>query len=86
MARKYYTLIERLPAEDGETRDWTVQFGDYDRSVVVEEGQSMADRRGFTTPKGTKFKIICTDYTKEAIEFAVAKLNGYWDHRNEEQH
>jgi len=72
MARKYYTLIER----DVETKTWSPQFGDYDRNVVVEEGQCMADSVGFTIPKGTKFKIIATDGSQVAINAAVATLNG----------
>ena len=71
MARKYYTLIERDP----ETKNWSIQFGDYDRTTVVEEGQSMADRVGFTIAKGTKFKIISTSAKQTDINAAVAALN-----------
>jgi len=72
MARKYYTLLERNP----ETKTWSPQFGDYDRNVVVEEGQSMHDAVGFTIAKGTKFKIIQTSGSQVAINAAVATLNG----------
>jgi hypothetical protein len=71
MARHYYTLIERDP----ETKTWSPQFGDYDRNVVVEEGQSMHDSIGFTVPKGTKFKIIKTSAKQDDINAAVAALN-----------
>lgn len=72
MARKYFTLIERDPV----SKTWSPQFGDFDRSVVVEEGQSMHDAIGFTVAKGTKFKIICTTGKQADINAAVAAYNG----------
>jgi hypothetical protein len=71
MARKYFTLLERDPS----TKTWSPQFGDFDRNVVVEEGQSMHDAVGFTIAKGTKFKIISTTGKQDAINAAVAALN-----------
>ena len=71
MARKYFTLIERCPI----SKTWSPQFGDFDRNVVVEEGQSMHDQIGFTISKGTKFKIISTSPKQADINAAVAALN-----------
>jgi hypothetical protein len=71
--RKYYTLLEKLPS--GRFRGvWTIQFGDYDRSVVVQEMNDMRENGGFV--KGTKFKIIATGHTQAEIDAVVAELNG----------
>lgn len=67
MARKYYSLIQRI---DGR---WYPQFGDYDREVVAQERQDMRD--GFEAPRAKDLKIICTGPKQADIEAAVAKLN-----------
>jgi len=68
MARKYYTLLERQPREH-----WTPQFGDYNRSVVADEGDDM--RNSGSHVAGTKYKIICTYDNQESINAKVAELN-----------
>lgn len=69
MARKYYTLLLREPRDAG----WSPQFGDYDRSVVAQEGDDMRDSGSWV--KGSKLKIICTGDKGSDIETAVASLN-----------
>jgi hypothetical protein len=70
--RKYYSLLEMLPS--GKYRGiWTIQFGDYVRSVVVEEMNEM--RRNPNQPKGVKYKIICTDHKWSTVQAAIAELN-----------
>jgi hypothetical protein len=68
MARKYFTLLERLPGEL-----WAPQFGDYDRNVVAQEGDDMKNSGSFI--KGTKLKIICTDGSQKAINDEVMRIN-----------
>jgi hypothetical protein len=62
MARRYYSVIEKLP-EDGST--WSPQFGDYDREVAEQEMRDMRDSGSFV--KGTKLRVIATAGTQQAI-------------------
>jgi hypothetical protein len=66
-ARKYYLLLQRI---DGR---WTVQFGDYDRAVVAQEGQDMRD--DFEAVRKKDLTIICTGPKQADIDAAVAALN-----------
>lgn len=67
--RDYYTLLAREPGQP-----WTIEFGDYVRSVVEQERTDQ--RASFGWPKGTEFKIIRTDERAEFIYAKVAELNG----------
>lgn len=65
MSRKYYTLATRT---DGR---WGPEFGDYSRSVVVQEkADSYADQF-----KGKDMKIIVSGDTQLEINQAIATLN-----------
>ena len=68
MPRKYYTLCEKTPGQL-----WSPEFGDYDRSVVAQEGDDMKDSGSFI--KGTKLKIICTDGSQKSIMAEVDRMN-----------
>jgi hypothetical protein len=63
--RSYYSMLERI---DGK---WTIQFGDYDKQVVLDE---MRDQRE-SEPK-ICLKMINTTADQGLINAAVAKLNG----------
>jgi hypothetical protein len=66
MARKYYTLIVRVP---GET--WSPQFGDWSRAIVAQEkGDTRKD-----WARGTEFKIITTNGKQKAITEAIREIN-----------
>ncbi len=65
MTRKYYSLLTK--AEDGR---WYVQFGDYKKSVVAEERDSMVSK---IARKDTR--IITTGSKQSYINAAVAALN-----------
>ena len=67
MARTYYTLLVR----DNKDADWTVHFGDYDRSVVVDE---RADITEHEYSKGNT-KIIGSDDDQASIDEAVRVQN-----------
>jgi hypothetical protein len=67
MARKYYTLIQRI---DGR---WFPQFGDYDRAVVDEERQGMRDAHD--APRASDLKVITTGPKQADINAAIEKLN-----------
>jgi hypothetical protein len=73
-ARKYYTLVsQRL------RREWCIEFGDYDRQTVVEEREDILDGLEHSDDPADQlvlFKIITTADDQDAIEAAVAKLNG----------
>lgn len=63
--KKYYTIAIR------ESGQWGAQFGDCDKDVVIQEIEdSFSDY-----PKADR-KIICTADSQDAIEAAIAKLNG----------
>lgn len=70
MARKYYSVIEKLP-DDGS--EWAPQFGDYDREVAEQEMRDMKDSGSFV--KGTKLKVITTDGTQQAIMAKCLELS-----------
>ena len=70
MARKrtYHTLV----SIDGTPGcPWSVEFGDYDYSTVMEEFAEMRDR-GW---KVKELKVLETGDTQAEIEAAIAKLN-----------
>lgn len=70
---KYYTLLEKLPT--GRFRGvWTIQFGDYERAVVVQEMRDMQTSGSFV--KGAKYKVITTGHNQAEIEAMVNQLNG----------
>lgn len=60
--RMYHTL---LSLRDGR---WVIEFGDYDKEVVKQEGRDTKER-------GVKQKIITTGEGQAYIDNAVAKLN-----------
>jgi hypothetical protein len=74
MARKprtYFTLIAR---DDSPGCPWSIEFGDYVKSVVRDEAEEYRDQ-------GLKTKIIETGETQREINEAVAAINkaaGYW--------
>ena len=61
--RAYYNLIAK---EDGES--WSLVFGDYDRSVVVQEGEDNADSFGW---KKKDWKVVCGS-NRDAIDLCNA--------------
>ena len=64
MGKRYYSVLVQWERGD----DWSVQFGDYSRSVCVDEIEdSYSD--------AYKTKIITTDDKQSAIDAAVATLN-----------
>jgi hypothetical protein len=68
--RNYYTLFVLEP---GEGEQWSPQFGDYGRQVVVEERNHMRDAAHVP---GTKYRIVCTSPDQTSISVAQAELNG----------
>lgn len=64
MGRIYNSLLIRI---DGV---WTIQFGDYSKSVVDQERKDSYS----TTPR-RDWKIISTGDSQHEIEYAVKKLN-----------
>lgn len=68
MSRSYYTLVGR----DVDTGIWGIVFGDYSRSVVVEERD---DYRHYSDDYSA-LKILKTGDTQAEVDAAVAKLNG----------
>lgn len=66
MARKYYTLFTR-----SELGGWFPQFGDYVRSVVVDEAADSYE--------DDVCKIVRHDDTKAGLEAAQASLNALSD-------
>lgn len=70
MAKKYHSLLTRT---DGK---WSVQFGDYDKAVVVEERDgTYCDRSRVDAVFKKDTRIITTGDQQAAIDAAVAKLN-----------
>lgn len=67
--RRYYSLLLREPTDTG----WSLQFGDYDRKVVAQEGDDMKQSGSWV--KGSKLKIIDTPDGQAEINAAVAELN-----------
>ena len=61
--RAYYNLIAK---EDGES--WALVFGDYDRSVVVQEGEDNAYSNGW---KRKDWKVVCGS-NRDAIDLCHA--------------
>lgn len=65
MARIYYTLVSREKKTDAK---WCIEFGDYDRKVVVQE------REDSKQPK-TEYQILKTLETQKSVNDAVNELN-----------
>lgn len=65
MERKYYTLLVK---EDGK---WMIEFGDYDRSLVLMEQVIECEHRR----KKKDTKVITSGDTQEEINKAVDELN-----------
>lgn len=68
MAKRYYTLAVK-PNNEGQ--QWSPQFGDYDREVVVQEQRDTKD----DWPKGSKFKVLTTGGRQADINAAIDALN-----------
>jgi hypothetical protein len=77
MARTYYTLAV-LPNAEG-NRQWSPQFGDYDRDVVAQELEDTRD----DWSKGSKFKIVTSNGTQSGIDAAIDELNTKLQQRRE---
>lgn len=71
MARKYYTLVSK---EKTKNARWAIEFGDYVRSVVVDERDNMKFE-DFATDAKTQYKIISTSDQQADIDAAVRALN-----------
>lgn len=65
--RKYYTLV----AFDKLNQKWFIEFGDYDKTVVIFELEDYKDR-GY---RAKDLKIITSGETQEEINLAVNELN-----------
>jgi len=63
--KKYYTLAIR------ESGQWGAQFGDYDRDVVLQEIEDC-----YSDVLAKNRKIILTGTSHQAIDAAIAALNG----------
>lgn len=63
----YYTLLSR-----NDDNQWVIEFGDYSKENVQSELNDYRDQ-GY---KKKNLKIISTGTTQNAINEAVAKLNG----------
>jgi hypothetical protein len=76
MAKKYYTLYERI---DGK---WYPQFGDYSRNVVVQERRDRHDSYPF--PKIKDMSIVEHDESLDIwhvaeMYFGESKVTRPWD-------
>lgn len=65
MARKYHVLLVR---EDG---NWTIDFGDYDKSVVQNERQ---DKRDHDIKAKDLYILTVNDDTQAEIDAAVKEF------------
>ena len=65
MGISYYTLLGRPDNKS----EWEIVFGDYDRSVCVEEQESYKDDEYYTS-----FKIIHTSESYTDIDSVVMSL------------
>lgn len=65
MAKVYYTLVSREKAPGSK---WCIEFGDYDRKVVVQEKEDSK------LPK-TEYQIIKSLDSQMAVNDAVNALN-----------
>ena len=66
--RTYYTLVVR----EGGT--WYPQFGDYDPAIVHAERDDLLQRHD--APRRADTEIVRSADTQEAVDAAIAKLNG----------
>jgi len=66
--RVYYTLAVYPKAEG---QQWSPQFGDYDKAVVVQE---MHDTKR-DWPKGSKFRVIKTGDSQADVNAGIDALN-----------
>lgn len=70
MANKYFSVLAKYNNDDGSISEWTVQFGDFDKSVALEEANDMKRDEAWA-----KITVICTEANQAAINDAVALLN-----------
>lgn len=63
---KYYTLL----ILDPETNLYCIEFGDYDRETVMDEGFDRED-----SDESLRWKVIRTDEEQEAIDAEVQRIN-----------
>jgi hypothetical protein len=68
MAKAYFTLITR----DNPASNWVVEFGDWDRDVVLSERDDYRDHG----VKARDLKIIASDGKQASIDAKVNLLNG----------
>jgi hypothetical protein len=73
--KKYYTLIAKEP-----NGRWSPEFGDFERSVVAQEGDDLLYAGWFD--KGTKLKVIVTGPAQKEIDAAIAEINARLDARD----
>ena len=69
MTTTYYTLA----VYDTEAKKWFPDFGDYKKSIVVEEKENLIWSYLDVKPKHTK--ILKTNHDQQSIDAAIAKLN-----------
>lgn len=65
MFKKYFVLFVKFEHDD----DWSVEFGDYDRSVVVQEVED-----SFMDCYNTKIDMLSDD-KQSTIDERLGKLN-----------
>lgn len=66
MARNYYTVVVR----DTREADWEIHFGDYDRSVALQEKDDVLENDTFGYAK-----LISSDDNQVSINAEVARIN-----------
>lgn len=69
-ARRYYVVVIR----DSLTEPWQIHFGDYSRSVALQEMQDWRDSEE-KPAKRCKLITVNNDGTQATIDAAVAALN-----------
>ena len=69
MSRHYYILVDR----EGPGSPWTVQFGDYERSVVMGEYRDHRDH----DVRASDLRVVMVDGDTQAdIDAEVRLING----------
>tara|TARA_X000001388_G_scaffold28532_1_gene20102 strand:+ start:300 stop:515 length:216 start_codon:yes stop_codon:yes gene_type:complete len=66
----YYTLA----VYDTEAKKWFNDFGDYEKSLVVEEMENLI--WSYLEVKPKHIKILKTNHDQQSIDAAINKLNG----------
>jgi len=66
MSKQYFSVI----AKESKSDKWSIQFGDYDRTVAQDEADDMKE-----SGEWAMVKVIKTAPQQAAIESAVAALN-----------